>query len=176
MTMSHKQRIQNAIQHKESDRTPRGDLAIENDLLRKMIGSRAYDELTPNECLLKMCRLLDSDLVNIHQFPMQHVGQTAEKLPIYRSVLGDEHVITEGSSHLHKPAINNIDDVENYVSPAPSTCLTDTLDWFVAQRDRQPLGRVVAHDDPVFGLKDDFLLSQLIIATCLTGLNGSVQN
>ena len=160
--MTHKERAKAAILHQKPDRTPRGDLAIENELLRSLIGPEVYKELDHKERLLKALRILGSDLVDIHQFPMQHVGQTIDDLPIYRSVLGDEHVITEGSSHLHKPAISSIDEVDSYMSPDPSTCLTDTLDWFVANSDLFVFGQImgpVSSLDWMLGTEDYLIYS-----------------
>jgi len=133
--MPRKQRVRDAVAHRQPDRVPKGDLAIETGLLRALIGSEQYDRLTPNERLLRVWQVLDADLVNIHQFPMRRVGETVNDLPIFRSVLGDEHVITEGSSRLHRAAIDSIEAADDYQTPAPSTCLTDTLDWFVEHSD-----------------------------------------
>jgi len=133
--MTHKQRVTAAIEHRRPDRVPKGDLAIESGLLRALIGAEAFDRLGPNERLGEVWRLLDADLVNVHQFPMRRVGQTDDGLPVFRSVLGDEHVITEGSSHLHKAAIADIAEADDYAPPDPASCLTGTLDWFVANSD-----------------------------------------
>jgi len=131
--MNHKRRILDAIGHRRPDRTPCGDLAITNDLLRALIGDAAQAELSPRERLGKVWTQLDADLVNVHQFPMRQVGRTDAGLPIFRSVLGDEHVITEGSSHLHRAALDDIAEAKDYQVPDPATCLTDDLDWWVAR-------------------------------------------
>jgi len=132
--MTHKERVTMAISHRTPDRVPRGDLAIENGLLRELIGDERFVSLDDNERLLAAIQELDGDMVNVHQFPMKQVGVSATG-PIFRSVLGDEHVIVNGSSHLHKRAIDDIDDAEVYQAPEPSTCLTDNLDWFVTNSD-----------------------------------------
>ena len=148
--MDHRQRVTAALNFDTPDRVPKGDLAIEDGLLRALIGAETFDRLSPNERLLAAWRLLGADLVNVHQFPMRRVGQTDDGLPILRSVLGDEHVMAEGSSHLHRPAISDIADADAYQPPDPATCLTDTLDWFVAHSDlfvfAQIMGPVSALD------------------------------
>ncbi len=160
--MTHKERVKSAIEHRQPDQTPKGDLAIESELLKALIGSETYQQLDPRERLLKAWRILGSDLVNIHQFPMQQTGATQDGLPIYRSVLGDEHIITEGSSHLHKPAISDVSEVDNYRSPDPATCLTDMLDWFVANSDLFVFGQImgpVSSLDWMLGTEDYMVYS-----------------
>ncbi|MDH4203503.1 MAG: uroporphyrinogen decarboxylase family protein [Phycisphaerae bacterium] len=132
--MTHKERTMAAIRHQKTDRVPRGELAIEGELVRKLIGDKRFKSMDANERLLAAIEELGGDVVNIHQFPMEQVGQAPAGL-IFRSVLGDEHVITEGSSHLHKPAFSDIPESNNYQAPDPSTCLTGNLDWFVANSD-----------------------------------------
>ena len=132
--MNSKERVHAAIAHQRPDRTPRGELAIEDEILRGLIGEERYLTLEPNARLLAAITELDADLVNVHQFPMTQVGETATG-PIFRSALGDEHVIVNGSSHLHRSAILDIADADAYQPPHPSTCVTSNLDWFVANSD-----------------------------------------
>ena len=152
--LTKKDRVRAAIAHQRPDRTPKGDLAIEQGLLRKLIGEERYDALSPNERMLTALTQLDADLVNIHQFPMEQVGENEKGQPIFRSVLGDEHVITANSSHLVKPAIADIAEVDAYLSPDPATCLTDTLDWF---RDHSDLFLFAQVMGPISSL--DWMLS-----------------
>ena len=133
-SMTLKERVMAAINHEAPDRVPRGELAIEEDLLRKLIGEHRFASLDANERLLAAIQELGGDLVNVHQFPMEQVGQTSMG-PVFRSVLGDEHVITKGSSQLHKRAIDDISQAGDYQAPDPSSCLTGNLDWFVANSD-----------------------------------------
>jgi uroporphyrinogen decarboxylase len=133
LDMTHKERVRAAICHKKSDRVPRGEMAIERELLHKLVGDQRYLAQNENEQLLAGIRELGADLVNIHQFPMEQVGRTPQG-PIFRSVLGEEHVINH-STRLHKPAFDDISKARDYTAPAPSTCLTGDLDWFVANSD-----------------------------------------
>jgi uroporphyrinogen decarboxylase len=132
--LNSKERVLAAIHHIIPDRTPRGDLAIEEALVRNLIGHDRFASLDENARLLAAIRELGGDLVNIHQFPMEMVGRT-QSGPVYRSVLGDEHIITKGSSQLVRPAFANIREAKDYRAPDPSTCLTDKLEWFVSNSD-----------------------------------------
>ena len=74
---------------------------------------------------------LGGDLVDVHQFPMEQVGETATG-PIFSSVFGDEHIITKGSSRLYKPAFTNVEEAAAYQMPDLSTILTSNVEWFAA--------------------------------------------
>jgi uroporphyrinogen decarboxylase len=141
--VTHKERIMAAIRHEKTDRVPRGELAIENELVHKLIGDERFETLDGNERLLAAIQELGADVVNFHQFPMEQVGQ-ASTGPVFRSVLGDEHVITNGSSHLQKKAIEDISEADAYQAIDPATCVTSNLDWFVANSDLFIFAQVMA--------------------------------
>ena len=52
-----------------------------------------------------------------------------------RAYFDEIRVIAEGSSHPHRAAISDIAEADEYQPPDPATCLSDTLDWFVAHSD-----------------------------------------
>jgi len=120
--------------------------------------------MTANERLLAACRRLGSDLVNLHQFPMQQVGETDSGVPICRSVLGDEHVMLPGSCRLHRPALADIAEAASYEPPDPATCLTGALDWFVAQSDLFTFAQIMG---PVSSL-DWMLGTEDFLVYCMT--------
>ncbi len=58
---------------------------------------------------------------------MTQVGETPEGQAIFRSVLGDEHIVTPHSYHLHRPALADISEANDYRTPSLDTILTDGL-------------------------------------------------
>ncbi len=147
--MTHKERVAAAIAHRHPDRTPRGELGYGNDIVRRLIGAERFASLSPNERTLAVIRELGADLVDVHQFPIVRVGETPSG-SVFRSVLGEEHVIVNGSSALHKPAFQDIEQARDFPEIDPATCLTDNLDWFLANSDlyvfAQVMGPVSALD------------------------------
>jgi uroporphyrinogen decarboxylase len=135
MSITRRERVAAAINHRQADRPPRGELAIEDGLVRALLGYEVYESSSPRERLLRVWQELGADLVTVHQFPMSRVDEDASGQPVFRSVLGDEHVITPRSSHLHRPAFADIADAADYEVPSAATILTDELDWFVAHSD-----------------------------------------
>ena len=95
--MTHKERVMAAISHRQPDRVPKGELAIEGGLLRRLIDPERSERMSGNERELEVWSLLGADLVNVHQFPLTQVGTTDNGQDIFRSVLGDEHVFVDGS-------------------------------------------------------------------------------
>ncbi len=75
--MTHKEIVMAAIRHQKTDRVPRGELAIEEVLVRNLIGDKRFASLDGNERLLAAIKEIGGDLVNIHQFPMEQVGEAA---------------------------------------------------------------------------------------------------
>jgi uroporphyrinogen decarboxylase len=158
--MTHKERVMAAISHRQPDRVPKGELAIEGDLLRRLIGPERSEQMNGNERELEVWKRLGADLVNVHQFPMTQVGKTDNGQDIFRSVLGDEHIFVDGSSGLHKPALAAMDEVDAYESPDPATCLTDKLDWFVENSELFVFAQVmgpVSSLDWMLGTEDYFV-------------------
>ncbi len=129
-TMTHKERVTAAIRHEDPDRTPRGELAIEEGLVRALLGDDVYESLSARERRLTVWTELQADLINVHQFPMTQVGETPGGQAIVRSVLGDEHIITPHSHHLHRPAFSDLSEAADYTTPSLDTILTGDLDWF----------------------------------------------
>ena len=162
--MDKKQRVISAIRHEQPDRVPKGDLAIENGLLRALIGDERFDESTEYERQLAARRVLGADLIDIHQFPMDEAGRDDRGFPIYRSALGDEHAITEGSSQLVKPALRDIADAATYRVPDLGQCRTEMLDWF---RDHSDLFLLCQIGGPVSSL-DWMLGTENFLVWCMT--------
>ena len=148
--MNHKERVLSAIQHRQPDRVPKGDLAIEGQLLKALVGDEKFDSLSPFERELEARVVLGADLIDVHEYPMEQIGEADDCKLIFRGILGEEYIITDHSSQLVKPALKDISEVAAYVSPDPATCKTDKLDWFVANSDlfvfAQIMGPVSALD------------------------------
>jgi hypothetical protein len=117
-----------AIRHVKPDRFPRGDLAIEEGLLRRLIGEVDFAVLDLPGRLLKAWCLLDADLINVHEFPMDRVGESPEGYPVFRSVFGEEHAMTAHGALLTRPALEDPSEVGEWKPPAPETCRTGFLD------------------------------------------------
>ncbi len=147
--MNHQERVLTAIGHREPDRVPKGELMVEGRLVEALLGEEQARSLAPFPRELAVRELLGMDLVHVHEFPMEQVGQSNRGNPIYRSVLGDEHEMTEGSSRLIRPALADIADAASYPVPDVATATTRKLDWF---RDHSDLFLMCQIGGPVSSL------------------------
>lgn len=167
----HQRRVLAAIQHDRPDRTPRGELAYESEIVRGLIGDARHASLDANGRTLAVIGELGGDLVNVHQYPLEQVGEDPAG-PIFRGALGEEHIITEGSSRLVKPAIAAIEEADGFTAPGPDTTLTDSLDWFVAHSDLFVFAQVMG---PVSSLDwmlgtEDYLMWAMTDTDAIRGL------
>lgn len=123
-------RVMNALARRKPDRVPRGDLAIEEGLLRRLIGEETFQRLNGPARLLEGWRQLDADLINVHDYPMDRVGESSEGHPVFRGVFGEEHVVSPRGALLTRPALENPAEARQWCCPGPGTCRTGLLDWY----------------------------------------------
>lgn len=82
--MNKKERVRAAIAHREPDRVPKGEVAIEADFARALVG----EDLPPWELSLRAHELLNMDLMVIGDWPRPQVGTTKEGYALLRDVWG----------------------------------------------------------------------------------------
>ena len=155
--MNHKERVLSAIEHRRPDRVPRGELAIEGEILKKLIWDAGFESMSPFERELEARRVLGADLINVHEYPMDQIGETDDGKAIMRGILGEEYSMTAHSSHLLRPAISDIAEMDAYEAPGPETCRTEMLEWFVANSDLFVMAQImgpVSSLDWMLGMED----------------------
>lgn len=110
--MTKKERVLAAISHKNPDKIPKGELAIESGLRDELLSDKKYKGLSTLAKELAVRELLGFDLINIHEFPAVLIGYGADGYPIYRSPYGDEYKDTGISFQMLKPALADIEKVK----------------------------------------------------------------
>ena len=128
--LTHKDRVRLSIAHKQPDRVPKGDLAIGAKLLDALAVDAGFKGGSPDEKLLCVLKHLDSDLVDLHEYPVREIGRTSSGLPIFRGAFGEEFAMNENGHSLLKPALNEPSDVDTYKVPDISLATTVKLDFF----------------------------------------------
>lgn len=128
--MTKKERISCAIHHQESDRVPRGELAIEDGILNQLLEEKKYQQMSHMAKQIEVRRLLGMDFINIHEFPVTLEGYAEDGYPVYKSVLGDTFKKTTFSSHLITPPFEDIEEVSRYQIPDINKATTHQLDFF----------------------------------------------
>lgn len=128
--MTKKERVLAAIRHQKVDKVPKGDLAIDGELLERLLSGSKYDKLSPMAKQVAVRELLHADLINVHEYPMELVAYADDGYPIFRSVLGDLFKDTGHSTHMVKPSIEEIEDSAGYPVPDISKASTRMLDYY----------------------------------------------
>lgn len=132
--MNSKERVLAALRREAVDRIPRGDLAIEPGFIENFLA----DMDKPMSALEKdvfVRKELGCDFVDIHEFPKKLLGYAENGYPIYQSAFGDVFKETPQSFQMLKPALENIEDVEEYQTADLSVATTHLLDFYKKNTD-----------------------------------------
>lgn len=132
--MNRKERVLAALKREPVDRIPRGELAIEGRFIENFLA----DVETPMSPLGKeiyVRKALEMDFINIHEFPKTLLGYAEDGYPIYQSPYGDIFKETPHSFQLLKPALEDIEDVEEYQTADLSVATSHLLEFYKANTD-----------------------------------------
>ena len=88
--MNSRERVFCALSHCRPDRTPKGDLAIENKLQRGLAKAGGYAGDDANARQLAALRFLGADIAHVHDYPVQAIGSDTQGRPLFRGAFGEE--------------------------------------------------------------------------------------
>ncbi|GAA0277881.1 uroporphyrinogen decarboxylase family protein [Faecalicatena contorta] len=114
--MKSRERVQNAILHKEADRVPKGEVYIQPELANRILGrtySLNYQDFDRDVAIRKK---LNMDLVNVGEWPEWQIGVSENGHKLVQSIYGQIYEITDKTKHIVQEAID-IEDAENYRKP-----------------------------------------------------------
>jgi uroporphyrinogen decarboxylase len=120
-------RVLCAIAHRAPDKTPKGEFALEDGLVRRLLrlGDR---EVGLKERAAAMDLLhMDLTAVALKAAYTEVVGYTRDNRPIFRDAWGCEVVDSLTGAFPVNPALSGIDDLKSYCLPAPDRFDTDTV-------------------------------------------------
>lgn len=127
--MTKKERVLAALKRQPVDRIPRGEIGIDGQFMEKFFESEKAEVYgLKREVYIR--EALGMDFINIHEFPVQLAGYSKEGFPIYQSPYGDVYKQTNNSSVIVKPAVEDIEDVEEYHPSDVSVATTHLLDFY----------------------------------------------
>lgn len=132
--MTKKERVLAALKRQPVDRIPRGEIGID----QRFIGKFVMDVDRSLSCLKReiyVRDILGMDYINIHEFPTKLQGYAADGFPIYKSPFGDVFKQTDNCSQILKPALEEIEEVENYQPMDLSVATTHLLDFYKENTD-----------------------------------------
>ncbi len=146
--MNHIERVRAAIAHREPDRVPKGEVAIEYDFARALVGEgpEGY-ELTR-----RVHEMLGMDLWFVGDWPRPQIGATPEGYAILRDVWGRVLVDSGASIETIEYPIRYLDRADEYRFPSVDAITGDELRWVVAHTDYFPVGIINSVFEDVYNL------------------------
>jgi uroporphyrinogen decarboxylase len=111
------ERVYHALELEESDKVPKGELQIHDELVSALLGVRVDDWF---EAHVRVRNMLDIDLVNLglEGGPSAQLLHTTEKgYPVYRDWLGNEWVESGKTRQYLKSGLASPDDMDNFHMP-----------------------------------------------------------
>ncbi len=155
--MTKRERVFNAIMHKEGDRIPKGELCIEPGLANRLLGKAYPSDYQHYERDLKVRELLDIDLINLGDWPSEELGADKDGNRRLRSAYGEEYIIAGKSKHIIKPPLEDIEDADRYRVPDIRNVSGRLISEFVSTTDLfvfAQIGGPVSMLNEMFGMED----------------------
>lgn len=129
--MNKKERVLAALRRQPVDRIPRGELGIESGFIQNYLTADQVEKsMSALEKEIYVKKELGFDFVNIHEFPKKLLGYACDGYPIYESPYGDIFKETPHSFQMIKPALEDIEDVDEYKPADLAVTTTYLLDYY----------------------------------------------
>ena len=132
--MNKKERVLAALRHEPVDKIPRGELAIEPGFTAMYLAD-VDKPMSALEKEIYVRRDLGIDFINLHEFPKTLLGYADDGYPIYQSPYNDIFKETPHSFQMLKPALEDIEDVEEYQTADLSAATTHLLEFYKKNTD-----------------------------------------
>lgn len=170
--MTHIERIHTAIQHKEPDKIPKGEIGqgIDKQLVKELLGEE-YDALDTEESRFqnrkKTLKLLSIDLVSIQldyvgPSPLQEIGMDEKGHKVYEDRLWKREYISipNAPAKTVKPTLCNPREVYDFQTPSIELYSTETIEKWKEETDYFLFPMVSGGLDQGFQLNsfEDFML------------------
>lgn len=134
--MTKKERVLAAFKHQPVDRIPRGEMGIEGGFLENfMAQSHVEKPMSPLKQEVYVREQLGFDFVVIHEFPRKLLYYAEDGYPVYASPYGDVFKETPHNFLMVKPALEDIEDAEEFEIPDPAAATAYLLDFYKKNTD-----------------------------------------
>lgn len=132
--MTKKERMLAALRRQPVDRIPRGEIAIEGGFIANFL--EGVDKpMSPLQKEIYVRNELGIDFIDMHEFPRKLLGYAEDGYPIYESPYKDVFKETPHSFQMLKPALEDIEDVEDYEPADISVATHHLLDFYKKNTD-----------------------------------------
>jgi uroporphyrinogen decarboxylase len=140
--MTKKERVRTTLAHREPDRVPMGELAIEPGIANRLLGSSYPGDYQHYERDRAVRERLGIDFVNMGDWPATDLGVDARGYRILRSAYGDEYAVTGQTRHITRPLVPSMEEARSYRAPDPRQVTGALVRAFAADDDMFVFGQV----------------------------------
>ncbi|MGN0999793.1 MAG: uroporphyrinogen decarboxylase family protein [Faecousia sp.] len=159
--MNSYERVMAAIRHQPTDRVPKGELWIAGSLANRLMGTKYPEDYQHFDRDLAIRKFLGMDLINVGDWPQWPIGTDERGRTIYRSNYGYDFV-QENSKHIVRPALEDIEDAEQYRKPDITKVAPTIIRRFAQETDLfvfAQIGGPVSMLDEMFPMEDYMVYS-----------------
>lgn len=159
--MTKKERVLCAINHKEADRIPKGELAIDTTLVNSLLNKEYPHDYFNLERDVEVRDLLNMDIINLGEWPCEELGEGNKK---YRSIYGEEYIFNGKSKHIVKPGIIDITQAAKYPVPDIKKCNGEIIGKYSKNADlfiMAQIGGPISMINEMLGMEEYFIYSMV---------------
>ena len=162
--MTKRERVLAAINHKEPDRVPKGELCIEGGIANILLNKNYPPDFLNFERDLAVRELLDIDFIDLGDWPDEYLGKDKNGYNLHKSVYGHEFVSNGRSRRITKPAVADIGMARHYIKPDIKKVNPEIIRRFRAENELYIIGQI---GGPVSMLNEMFPMEDYLVF-CLT--------
>ena len=162
--MTKRERVLAAINHKEPDRVPKGELCIESGIANMLLNKNYPPDYQHFERDLAVRELLNIDFINLGDWPDEYLGKDKNGYSLHKSVYGHEFVSSGLSRRITKPALADIGMARHYTKPDIKKVNPDIIRRFRAESELYIIGQI---GGPVSMLNEMFPMEDYLVF-CIT--------
>lgn len=133
--MTRRERVLAAISHRQTDRVPKGELGIDPILRDKLVADTLPKDASVFEKELQVRRILDMDLISIHEYPMMKLKAADSGYTVFRGAYGEEFADNGKTTRLLKKAVEDMEEFTGYELPQEPVYTTRELDYMKEHSD-----------------------------------------
>jgi uroporphyrinogen decarboxylase len=157
-----RERMGAALEHREPDRVPKGELCIEAGLANRLLCAQYPADYQHFERDLAVRGLLGIDFINLGDWPAEDLGPDEEGYGRYRSVYGEEYKMKGRAKIVVRPPVADIEEAGAYRAPDIRKVSGELVRRFASETDlfvMAQIGGPVSMLDEMFGMEDYLVYS-----------------
>lgn len=134
-SMTKRERVWNALNHRPVDKIPKGEIAISPGIANRILGGGYSEAFMDYEREKAVRELLKMDFVNVGDWPSWQIGTTEKGDPIFQSNYGEKYIDNGVSKHIIERPFADIEESDSYRTPDIKKVSGDLVRKFAEETD-----------------------------------------